>query len=119
MSVSYVADTRNIVSVNIPPSRKIIGKGISFIKMFAEGIFKMENCYFIPVGNNMFRIEKYGFSELSDILCDFEKKFGFSTIEMFKLYVSGKLEHDEMDEWVSMFLLYLGAKEIKRYSCGE
>jgi len=58
------------------------------------------------------------FETINDMLKDYEGRFGFSSIDMFKRYAKGELDDDPvMDEWVNTFLLYLGTSNIRKYSC--
>jgi hypothetical protein len=62
--------------------------------------------------------EEYTFTRLVAELLAFEREFGMSSIELFSQYVNGQLELSEPEEeWLDLFLLFLGTQEIRRFSC--
>lgn len=64
-------------------------------------------------------IEEAGFADLVQELLDYEKRHGISTLEVFARYLDGQIDHEhvELEDWVSLFLLYLGTDEIRQFSC--
>lgn len=70
-----------------------------------------------PVGPIIkFRVEEYTFARLTRELVEYEQKFALSSLEMFSQYAHGGLD-EKMEEWLDLFILYLGTGEIKRLSC--
>jgi hypothetical protein len=65
-----------------------------------------------------FEVEEHNFQSLVPKLVEFERIHGYSSIEMFSQYLSGSLALDEgVEEWVDMFILFLGTREIRRFAC--
>jgi len=57
------------------------------------------------------------FTSLTNTMKDYERDFGFSTIEMFHRYMNGEFSDDLLiDDWVNTFILYLGTNQIRQYS---
>jgi hypothetical protein len=72
-------------------------------------------------GENMkLKIKEVSARELVDELVALEKEHGRSTLEIFQEYLEGKLDDvhgDWLEEWIDLYLLYLGTYEIRQYSC--
>jgi hypothetical protein len=68
--------------------------------------------------NVEFEIEEYTFNELIPMLAEFEHKYELSSVEMFSQHIHGTLSLDEdIQEWLSLFILYLGTEEVRQFSC--
>lgn len=73
----------------------------------------------LPIGPEVrFDVEEYDFDNLVSRLAEIERKRGLSSLEMFSHYVHGKLDMDEdTEEWLDLFILYLGTHEVRQFSC--
>jgi len=57
------------------------------------------------------------FNSITNLLMNYERDFGFSTIEMFLRYMNGEFANNpSIDYWVNTFILYLGSNQIRQYS---
>jgi hypothetical protein len=57
------------------------------------------------------------FESITNLLMNYERDFGFSTIEMFLRYKNGEFANDpNIDYWINTYILYLGTKQIRQYS---
>jgi hypothetical protein len=60
------------------------------------------------------------FEELSERLREFERKYGYSTIEFFRRFQSGELGDDEdMMIWSGLYHLYLTSLPIRQFMQNE
>lgn len=67
-----------------------------------------------------FEVEEYDFDSLVGRLSGFEREYGLSSFEVFSQYIHGVLDPGEnlaMEEWLDLFLLCLGTREIRQFSC--
>ena len=73
----------------------------------------------IPIGPEVqFEVEEYDFNTLVRRLIEFERQCGLSSVEMFSQYIHGVISLDEdMEEWLDLFILYLGTYEVRQFSC--
>lgn len=73
----------------------------------------------LPVGPEVqFEVEEYDFGSLGARLVEFEREHGFSSLEMFAQYTRGELNLTEnSEEWLDLFILYLGTHEVRQFSC--
>jgi len=73
----------------------------------------------IPLGPEVqFQVEEYDFDTLVCKLIEFERQYGLSSVEMFSQYIHGVISLDEdMEEWLDLFILYLGTYEVRQFSC--
>ncbi|MFZ5819422.1 MAG: hypothetical protein ACOYYJ_05935 [Chloroflexota bacterium] len=59
---------------------------------------------------------KVDFGELTRMLEQYERKFGYSTIEFFRRYSDGKLgDDDEFMLWAGIYHLYLTSLPIRKF----
>lgn len=65
------------------------------------------------------RISTLEFDEITDRIIELERKHNISSLEVLRLYVTGRLDHsnDELDDWVDILILYLRSMELRRFSC--
>ncbi len=57
------------------------------------------------------------FAGLTDLLNEYEKNAGYSTVEMFRRYLQGEYVDDpSIEDWISAYVMYLGTDEIRRFS---
>jgi len=73
----------------------------------------------IPVGPVVhFEPEILNFYQITERLIAFERRFGYSTMEMYQRHLRGELEGvGAADEWVGLWFLYFGTPEVKRFAC--
>ncbi len=65
-----------------------------------------------------FQVQEHNFQTLVPKLLEFERRNGYSSIQMFSQYLSGSLTLDEATEdWLDMFILFLGTDPIRRFAC--
>ena len=65
----------------------------------------------------IFKTETLGFDDLTQKLLEFENKHGSSTVGIFSRYLNGEYSaSDEIDEWIDTFILFLGTRNIKRFT---
>lgn len=71
----------------------------------------------------MFTLQRVTFDELADRLRDYERKYGWSTIEFFGGFEAGELgDDDDLLMWAGLYHLYLTthpSHQIKQHSPGE
>lgn len=68
----------------------------------------------------MLKPKKVDFYELTRMLQEFEDKYGYSTIEFYRRYISGELGDDEeMMLWAGLYHLYLTTEPIRQFACRE
>jgi hypothetical protein len=71
----------------------------------------------VPIGPKVrFEIEEYDFDSLVRELLKYEREFGLSSLEIFSQYIHGELD-EEMEEWLDLFILYLGTGQVRQFSC--
>ena len=64
----------------------------------------------------MFKPKRLTFDELSERLHEYEERFGYSTIEFYRLYASGKLgDDDELMMWAGLYHLYLTSHPVRQF----
>ena len=84
----------------------------------------------MPVGEKWFdesmqtgtgiKARRVGFAELSNRLSKLERKHGYSTIEFFRRFESGKLGHeDEFMTWAGLYHLYLTSLPVRQFMRAE
>lgn len=62
------------------------------------------------------KIQRISFGELSTRLSKLERKHGYSTIEFFRRFESGKLGHDdEFMTWAGLYHLYLTSLPVRQF----
>ena len=75
----------------------------------------------LPVGPEVrFTLTELTFDQITDSLVSLERELGFSVLELFRRYVNGDLDHDSENVWgelINLFFLYLGTREVRRWSC--
>ena len=74
----------------------------------------------VPIGPAVhFEVQEVTFKSLTRELVALEQKRGISSLELFRRFYEGELGHDdpELEDWLSTFLMYLGASEIQQYAC--
>jgi hypothetical protein len=64
----------------------------------------------------MFKPKKLSFEEISQKLSEYEKIFGYSTIEFYHQYQNGNLgDSQEMLMWAGLYHLYLTSLPIRQF----
>jgi hypothetical protein len=64
----------------------------------------------------MFKPQRLTFSELSDRLDAYEKKYGYSTIEFYRRYEDGELgDNDDLMMWAGLYHLYLTSLPVRQF----
>jgi len=59
--------------------------------------------------------ERVAFAELTDRLCAYEQRYGYSTIEFFRRYRRGELgDDDDLMLWAGVYHLYLTTLPIRQ-----
>ena len=75
----------------------------------------------VPTGPEVrFTVTEYSFDQLTDMLLELESRHGWAALEVFRDYVHRNLDVDadeSMNRCVSLLLLYLGTREVRRWSC--
>lgn len=62
------------------------------------------------------KVQRISFGELSIRLSKLERKHGYSTIEFFRRFESGKLGHDdEFMTWAGLYHLYLTSLPVRQF----
>lgn len=62
------------------------------------------------------KVQRISFGELSTRLSKLERKHGYSTIEFFRRFESGKLGHDdEFMTWAGLYHLYLTSLPVRQF----
>ncbi len=68
----------------------------------------------------MVKAKKVDFYELTRMLQEFERKYGYSTIEFYRRFTSGELGDDEdMMLWAGLYHLYLTTEPVRQFACRE
>jgi hypothetical protein len=66
----------------------------------------------------MFKPSKVDFHELTSMLEEYERKYGYSTIEFYRRYMAGKLGDDgDMMTWAGLYHLYLTSEPVRQFAC--
>ena len=66
--------------------------------------------------NKSLKPRKVDFPELTHMLEKYERKFGYSTIEVFRRYSDGKLGDDnEFMMWAGVYHLYLTSLHVRKF----
>ncbi len=110
-------DRENYSGINLPdPNYKI--KSIVPYYQSGDGIRGFESEH-QSVGLDIhFEIEKLNFNTLTQKLSEQELMSSESSIEMFSRYIRGEIGDEiQIDEWLNLFLLWLGTNEVRQYSC--
>jgi hypothetical protein len=64
----------------------------------------------------VFKPKRLTFDELSERLRAFEERYGYSTIEFYRRYASGKLgDDDELMMWAGLYHLYLTSLPVRQF----
>lgn len=80
-----------------------------------EGIIARPLCYTFDMSISL-EPRKVDFGELTRMLEQYERKFGYSTIEFFRRYSDGKLgDDDEFMLWAGIYHLYLTSLPIRKF----
>ena len=60
------------------------------------------------------------FNELSERLRDYERKYGYSTIEFYRRFQDGELgDDDDLMMWAGIYHLYLTSLPVRQFMQGE
>jgi hypothetical protein len=90
---------------------------ITPVIFMSDNTFRRKEIDNLPGGPSVkFETIEYDFDSLTEKLKEFELKYKISTLDIFSQYTKGKLTVD-LEEWLDMFLLYLGTLEIRTVSC--
>lgn len=66
------------------------------------------------------KTKQLSFDELSEKLREFERKYGFSTIEFYRRFQSGELgDNDDFMMWNGLYHLYLTSLPIRQFMQNE
>ncbi|HID63377.1 MAG TPA: hypothetical protein EYP49_11655 [Anaerolineae bacterium] len=64
----------------------------------------------------MFEPRRINFEELSEQLQEYERKYGYSTIEFYRRYRAGTLgDDDDLMMWAGLYHLYLTSHPIREF----
>ena len=64
----------------------------------------------------MFKPQRVSFEELSERLREYERKYGYSTIEFYRRYENGELgDDDDLMMWAGLYHLYLTSLPIRQF----
>ena len=67
-----------------------------------------------------FKSKRLTFEELSERLREYERTYGYSTIEFFRRFQSGNLgDDDDLMMWSGIYHLYLTSLTIRQFMKGE
>jgi len=68
----------------------------------------------------IFEPHQLSFDELTRMLREYEHKYGYSTIEFFYRYMSGKLgDDDDLMLWAGLYHLYLTTHPVRQFMRNE
>ena len=68
----------------------------------------------------MFKPQHITFGELSERLREYERKYGYSTIEFYRRYHNGELgDDDDLMMWAGLYHLYLTSLPIRQFMQSE
>ena len=63
----------------------------------------------------MFKPQRLTFDELSECLREYERRYGYSTIEFYRRYLDGELgDDDDLMLWAGLYHLYLTSLPIRQ-----
>lgn len=63
----------------------------------------------------MVKSQRLTFDELSDRLREYERKYGYSTIEFYRRYEDGELgDDDDLMMWAGLYHLYLTSLPVRQ-----
>jgi hypothetical protein len=73
----------------------------------------------LPLGPEVqFEVEELTFDTLVLRLVELEREHGMSSLELFSAYLSGAELHSDLEEeWLNLFILFLGTREVRHFSC--
>ena len=64
----------------------------------------------------MYKPQRLSFEDLSERLREFERRYGYSTIEFYRRYHAGELgDDDDMMLWAGLYHLYLTSLPIRQF----
>lgn len=64
----------------------------------------------------MFEPRRISFEEVSERLQEYERKYGYSTIEFYRRYWAGALgDDDDLMMWAGLYHLYLTSHPIREF----
>ncbi|TEU22655.1 MAG: hypothetical protein E3J21_00075 [Anaerolineales bacterium] len=64
----------------------------------------------------MFEPRRISFEELSEQLQEYERKYGYSTIEFYRRYQAGTLgDDDDLMMWAGLYHLYLTSHPVREF----
>ena len=64
----------------------------------------------------MFEPRRISFEELSEQLQEYERKYGYSTIEFYRRYQAGTLgDDDDLMLWAGLYHLYLTSHPVREF----
>lgn len=67
-----------------------------------------------------FKAKRLTFEELSERLREYERKYGYSTIEFYRRFQSGDLgDDDDLMMWIGLYHLYLTSLPIRQFMQSE
>jgi hypothetical protein len=70
--------------------------------------------------NKKLKIRKVDLSELTNMLGEYERKYGYSTIEFFRRYSAGELgDSDDLMMWAGIYHLYLTSHPVRQFMRDE
>jgi hypothetical protein len=64
----------------------------------------------------MLKPQRLTFTELSERLREYERKYGYSTIEFYRRYENGELgDDDDLMMWAGLYHLYLTSLPVRQF----
>jgi len=64
----------------------------------------------------MFKAQRLTFEELSERLREYERKYGYSTIEFYRRFENGEAgDDDDMMMWAGLYHLYLTSLPVRQF----
>ena len=67
-----------------------------------------------------FKSKRLTFEELSERLREYERKYGYSTIEFYRRFQSGELgDDDDLMMWNGLYHLYLTSLPVRQFMQSE
>jgi len=63
----------------------------------------------------MFNSQRLTFDELCERLRVFELRYGYSTIEFYRRFLSGELGDDDLLLWAGLYHLYLTSLPVRQF----
>jgi hypothetical protein len=68
----------------------------------------------------MVKSQRLTFDELSDRLREYERKYGYSTIEFYRRYEDGELgDDDDLMMWAGLYHLYLTSLPVRQFMLNQ